>query len=236
MNKIYRLISKILFGGMLILAGCASVATAEPTLVATMTATAQPTATLAPAALQEAVFEAAKTDNVEAMTNYIAAGANINEEFDYGLTVLEVAIARKNPEMALLLLDADASWTIETFHNAISLGNLEVVQAFLDKGADLNETSGPWGTHALLFAARHGHIEIGKLLIEHGADIYLGDSYGDPALNVAAWNGQLEFVEMLLDSGVNPTTPNYKGRTALYHSIWQKHTEVEKVLQAAGAE
>jgi ankyrin repeat protein len=236
MNKIYRLISKILFGGVLILAGCASVATAEPTLVATVTATAQPTATLAPAALQEAVFEAAKTDNVEAMTNYIAAGANINEEFDYGLTVLDVAIARKNPEMALLLLDADASWTIETFHNAISLGDLEVVQAFLDKGADLNETSGPWGTHALLFAARHGHTEIGKLLIEHGADIYLGDSYGDPALNVAAWNGQLEFVEMLLDSGVNPTTPNHKDRTALYHSIWQKHTEVEKVLQAAGAE
>ena len=236
MNKIYRLISKILFGGVLILAGCASVATAEPTLVATVTATAQPTATLSPAALQEAVFEAAKTDNVEAMTNYIAAGANIDEEFDYDLTVLDIAIARKNPEMALLLLDADASWNIETFHKAIPLGDLEVVQAFLDKGADLNETSGPWGFHALLFAAQHGHAEIGKLLIEHGADIYLGDNYGDPALNIAAYFGQLEFVEMLLDSGVNPNTPNYKGRTALYHSIWKKHTEVEKVLRAAGAE
>ena len=235
MNKIYRLISKILFGGVLILAGCASVATAEPTLVATVTATAQPTATLAPAALQEAVFEAAQADDIEAMVAYITAGADINEQNDFNLTPLDIASVRGNAQMVSILLDAGAGWTTESFHRGVVSGKIDLVQIFLDRGADLNGRSGKWGFHALLFASQYGYVEIGKLLIEHGADVYLGDNYNDSAMNVAAYFGQLEFVEMLLARGVKPNTPNKAGSTALDYSISQKHPEVEKVLRATGA-
>jgi uncharacterized protein len=201
--------------------------------------TATPTPGLTPALdpeeLQAALFEAVRSDEVDAAAALIAAGADIDAEGEFNLTPLDVATARANPAMVGMLLEAGASWKIEAFHRAIDSGNLETVEIFLDAGADLNERSGQWGFHALLFAAQYGHTEIGELLIDRGADVYLGDYYGDCALNVAAYFGQLEFVTMLIERDVNVNTPNAKGKTALVHSIAQKHTEIEAVLRAAGA-
>jgi ankyrin repeat protein len=193
------------------------------------------TPTLEPQALQAALFEAVRTDDIDAAAALIAAGADIDAEGDFNLTPMDMASARANPAMVRLLLEAGASWEIEAFHKAIVDGDLETVEMFLDAGADLNERSGSWGFHALLFAAQYGHVEIGELLIDRGADVYLGDNWGDCALNVAAYFGQLEFVTMLLDRGVNVNTPNTNGKTALIHSISQKHSDVEAVLRAAGA-
>jgi ankyrin repeat protein len=204
-------------------------------LLAACAAAASPTPTLEPQALQAALFEAVLTDDIDAAAAHIAAGADIDAEGEFGLTPIDVASARANPAMVRLLLEAGASWEIEAFHSAIVDGNLETVEIFLDAGAGLDERSGQWGFHALLFAAQYGHTEIGELLIDRGADVYLGDNWGDCALNVAAYFGQLEFVTMLLDTGVNVNTPNNAGKTALIHSISQKHSDVEAVLRAAGA-
>jgi ankyrin repeat protein len=213
------------------LTGCAS----GPVSTPAPTATLQPTPTLSPEAIQEAMFKAVKSDDIEALRSYIAAGADANGKADFGLTALDIAIARKNDEMALLLIDTGAVWTTKTFHSAVSYGDLEVVRYFLDHGADINERSGSYGFHALLHAAWDGQVEVGKLLLERGADVYLGDNWNDPAMNIAAYRGHLAFVEMLLSRGVNPNTPNENGKTALDHSISQNHPEVEKVLRETGA-
>jgi ankyrin repeat protein len=211
------------------------VPTALTTPVPTATPVPRPTPTLEPQALQAALFKAVQTDDLDATTALIAAGADVNAEGDFNLTPMDVASTRANPAMVRLLLEAGASWEIETFHKAITAGDLETVEIFLDAGADPSERSGQWGFHALLFAAQYGHTEIGELLIDRGADVYLSDNWGDCALNVAAYFGQLEFVTMLLDRGVTVDTPNARGKTALIHSIGQKHADVEAVLRAAGA-
>jgi hypothetical protein len=218
----------LIFG---LLAACAPPASPVPTA----TPTPYPTPTLQPQALEDALFEAVRTDDMDAAAALLAAGADINAEGDFNLTPMDIASARENSAMVRLLLEAGASWEIEAFHKAIVDGDLETVEMFLDAGADLHERSGQWGFHALLFAAQYGHTEIGELLIERGADVYMGDNYGDCALNVASWFGQLEFVTMLLDRGVNVNTPNNQGKTALIHSIDQKHADVEAALRAAGA-
>jgi ankyrin repeat protein len=217
-----------------LLAACAPGApTASPEPTATLVPGISPT--LEPLALQDALFEAVQTDDIDTAAALIEAGADIDAEGEFNLTPIDVASARANPAMVRMLIEAGASWEIKTFHNTIAGGDLETVEFFLDDGADLNERSGQWGFHALLFAAQYGHTEIGELLIDRGADVYLGDYYGDCALNVAAYFGQLEFVIMLIDRDVNINTPNAKGKTALVHSISQKHSEVEALLRAAGA-
>src|SRR5688572_31290254 len=132
-------------------------------LLAACTPAALPTPTLEPQELQAALFEAVRTDDLDAVVALIAAGADIDAEGEFNLTPLDVASARANPAMVRLLLEAGASWEIEPFHSAIVDGNLETVEIFLDAGAGLDERSGQWGFHALLFAAQYGHTEIGEI-------------------------------------------------------------------------
>jgi ankyrin repeat protein len=209
-----------------------------PALTACAVASAgpQPTATLEPAALTDAMFEAARNDDVERMAELIAAGADINDRDELQVSVLVIAGVRENAEMASLLLDAGAEWDTAAFHKILDVsGSAEVVRLFLERGADLQERYGSYKTPVLGLAARAGHVEVGIALIEAGADIYQGDNWNDPALNIAAYRGQLEFVEMLLDRGVEVNTPNINGNTALDHARSQGHDDVVALLEAAGA-
>jgi hypothetical protein len=69
---------------------------------------------LSPEELQQAIFVAAREDDVDAMKQYIEAGADINQAED-GVTVLEVASLRGNLELITLLLDSGAQYDAGTF-------------------------------------------------------------------------------------------------------------------------
>lgn len=187
--------------------------------------------------LQQAIFAAAREDDVNAMKQYIQAGADINLAED-GVTVLEVASLRGNLELVTLLLDSGAEFDAGTFHYAIvgSEDNLTIVQAFIDHGANVSgRDDGPPGHSPLMYAAEHGHLEVGKLLLEQGADLEQVDDYNDSALNVAAFYGQLAFVEMLVDRGAKLDVYGFGGRNALRHAMANRHEEVVAFLQAAGS-
>ncbi len=197
-----------------------------------------PTATLSPEALQEAVFTAAREDDVDAMKRYIAVGADVNASDDLGVTALNITAYRGNAEMIKLLLDAGATFEIATFHIAISKSNDDtgIVQAFIDHGVDINEPASGIPEHtALMYAAEHGYVEIGRLLLANGADINAVDSFNDPALNVAAFNGQLEFTKMLVEMGAELNFRGFGERTAVGHALFSGHEDVAKFLIEAGA-
>lgn len=69
-------------------------------------------------------------------------------------------------------------------------------------------------------AALNGHLEIVKLLVDHGANVNIQsfEYFKDTPLIDTSVNGHLEVVQYLLSRGADPTVINAKGLT-LYEAI-----------------
>ncbi|KAH6618228.1 ankyrin repeat-containing domain protein [Chaetomium sp. MPI-SDFR-AT-0129] len=81
-------------------------------------------------------------------------------------------------------------------HIASLKGHQEMVELFLDKGADVNAQGGGYSI-ALQAASVGGHREIFKLLLNDGADINVqGGKYGN-APQAASSGGHREVVKLL---------------------------------------
>ena len=80
-------------------------------------------------------------------------------------------------------------------HEAAGENALERVRRMLALGLDVNAMTSRTPLHE---AALHGHIEMAKLLIEHGADTTVRDPYYyAPPIGWAEYNGREEMVEFL---------------------------------------
>ena len=68
---------------------------------------------------------------------------------------------------------------------------------------------------ALMEACMDGHIQVVKLLLDHGARVNMSaDSYESP-LTLSACGGHLEVATLLLERGANVEEINEEGYTAL---------------------
>jgi len=76
------------------------------------------------------------------------------------------------------------------------------------------------GMTALLFAARDGHLDAARALIEAGADVNQA-SAGDKSTPIvmAAANGHFDLTKFFLDYGADPNVANDLGLTALYAAV-----------------
>jgi hypothetical protein len=81
-------------------------------------------------------------------------------------------------------------------------GDTAVVQALLDKGADVNARTTD-GTTALIAATRGGHGAVIKVLLDKGADVNAKRMDGVTALMVAAESGYTHIVRALLEKGAD---------------------------------
>ncbi len=80
-------------------------------------------------------------------------------------------------------------------HDAAGDNDLEAVRRMLELGLDVNAMTSRTPLHE---AALHGHIEMAKLLIEHGAETTIRDPhFYAPAIGWAEYNGKSETVEFL---------------------------------------
>lgn len=90
-------------------------------------------------------------------------------------------------------------------------GRIEVVQALLRKGVDVNAKNES-GYTPLVEAASHGHLEMVKLLLEKGADINIQTEYRGTALAATLDDTErlvkrhLEIARLLMDHGAKSTT------------------------------
>jgi ankyrin repeat protein len=82
------------------------------------------------------------------------------------------------------------------------------------------------GMTALLYAAREGHIETAKALLDGGADINQVSADKFSPLVMAIANGHLDLAKYLVDKGADPNVVATSGLTALYGAIdvqWAPH-------------
>ena len=83
---------------------------------------------------------------------------------------------------------------------AAKRGRVEIVHAFLAKGASANARD-PNGGSALHWAASRGVENVVQLLLAHGADIKATDASGRSALAVAEGRGKLAVAALLRSRG-----------------------------------
>jgi hypothetical protein len=113
---------------------------------------------------------------------------------------------------------------------ASNLGLLEEVKNILEKKPNVDCTDASFGNTPLLFAARHGHLEIVELLLDHGATINKPANTGNTPLIEAAINGHLEVVKVLLARGADAGCKNNSDETA-YHCAWNmEKIEIAEII------
>lgn len=77
------------------------------------------------------------------------------------------------------------------------------------------------------YAARHGRIEICRLLLDAGADVNVQTSSGRAtALHRAAYSGHCDVVRLLLQRGADPLLIDADGQTVL-HKVGELNDDLQ---------
>ncbi|KAH8696299.1 putative ankyrin repeat-containing protein [Talaromyces proteolyticus] len=124
------------------------------------------------------------------------------------------------------------------FFNASVSGDMQAIQEVLTSGEiDINACPDymDWeGATALHQAAEHGHLELVRLLISHGAEIERRDhSPVGPktALHIAAHNEHLAIVQELIQNGADVTTRGEMGGPLLNFVLWNIRSVSDKIYE-----
>jgi hypothetical protein len=192
--------------------------------------------------MSEALIDALMADDVERLAKLLAAGENPNAPFTprYDFTPLQAAVSALRPvregeagasidEVVLLLrYGADVNaWdeprTTTPLLTAAEINHLECLRILLAAGADPNVRSDV-GETPLRFCVYSGSLEMVRLLLQCGADLYrAGGTDGMNPLGLAATALNLDMVRLLLSYGTDPNVPDNDRMTALDHLRWFPH-------------
>ncbi len=182
----------------------------------------------------------------------LSAGVNPNSTNAEGETLLMTASKSGATDLVKALLTDDVermivgvdpnlteSWRGQTaLMWAAAEGHVEVIQALIDGGADINKLSAyqkfiepdpekrqggfvypriPKGRFsALHFAAREGQLAAVHSLIYNGADLDIQDEEGSTPALLATLNGHYEIAAALLNAGADVNIQDKRGRTVLF--------------------
>lgn len=89
---------------------------------------------------------------------------------------------------------------------------------------------------ALWAASTGGHLDIVKLLVEHGAEVNKSTLTHSTPLRGASFHGHLEVMEFLLGSGAEINTPNCIGQSPLCIAAMRGQMRAVKYLVISGAD
>ncbi|XP_054710914.1 ankyrin repeat domain-containing protein 17-like [Uloborus diversus] len=176
----------------------------------------------------------------------LSHGAEINSRTGskLGISPLMLASMNGHVQAVKLLLDmgSDINAQIETNRNtALTLacfqGRHEVVSLLLDRKANV-EHRAKTGLTPLMEAASGGYVEVGKVLIDKGADVNAPPvpSSRDTALTIACDKGHYRFVQLLLERDAIIDVKNKKGDSTVWLAANSGHLEVIQLLVANNAD
>lgn len=128
-------------------------------------------------------------------------GADVNKLVDHSESAMEVAAAKGDVDMVMLLMGFGASvhrldtpeghihTRMSPMSSACCNGHVEVVKLLHRLGADLNDVESNHGYSAMILAAEFGHKDVVLYLINQGADYHHKNHSGTTAKNAASGEG-----------------------------------------------
>ncbi|GLC88808.1 ankyrin repeat domain-containing protein [Lysinibacillus piscis] len=118
---------------------------------------------------------------------------------------------------------------VEQLFEAVEQGDVQAVQAILQKPVDINAQDAHKRT-ALMKATYNHDVAIAKLLIEAGADVNKQDDMLNSPFLYAGAEGYLEIVKLTIQAGADPSITNRYGGTALIPAAEHGHIAVIEEL------
>lgn len=152
--------------------------------------------------------------DIETTRSLLENGLSINISDEKGFTPLHMAAYKGHLKLAKFLIDNGAN--LEKINNAkdsaldiaISWGYTNIVKLLLESGLSPNFRGSPQKPYPLFNACSSKEIEIAELLIKHGADVHVSETYEDGTkwtpLSLAINSNSPELVVLLIQNGAQP--------------------------------
>lgn len=120
---------------------------------------------------------------------------------------------------------------------AVKIGDIEIIEMLIKKGADLTKAKGRHGTSILMIAIRAKQTKIVRFLIEKSLlDVNYQNAYGGTALIYASSLFYTNILKLLLNAGADPNLANNSDTTPLKRAIQSGRIETVKLLLEYGAD
>lgn len=165
---------------------------------------------------------AIKIEDVEVAEYLLDNGASLNVRPNHGDTCMSWACFNRDLPMIKLLhrhgcaLDEyDECDVLHNFFQAGRLGDIEIIDYFLQNGQDINRLE--YGQTILHMCCKNGYYETVKYLEKQGLNIYDNDAFNNTNLHLAAHGSNIDLIRYLVeDKGFNVNARNYKNETPLF--------------------
>ena len=126
-----------------------------------------------------------RDENMEEIAKYVGSGKDLELKDNWGKTALFWALDKEKYHIVnnLLTLNANPNTKdengISVFHQAVIWGKYDVANELLARGADIDGFNGnQYPETTLHYCVMKNKPECVLYLVEHGANIYLKDSFG----------------------------------------------------------
>ena len=169
------------------------------------------------------LMAAATSGRVDAVGRLLDHGAFVNaRETANGQTALMFAAWENRADAISLLIEHGAHAGLTSLVAAMDERRFDSDGNELPRGRPrapgANSIMG--GMTALLFAARDGHLEATRALVEGGANVdQVAGSEGSSPMVIAIANGHYTVAKYLLDAGADPNVANIDGLAPVYATI-----------------
>ncbi|KAJ3526618.1 hypothetical protein NMY22_g10093 [Coprinellus aureogranulatus] len=190
--------------------------------------------------LNESLMRAIKLKDVEQISRWVNAGAEVSVQGDDGQTALDVAFSREDQHQLISLLIEKGMVLNEVLAEAIHSRNLGHISGCVKYGVDVNLEAHD-GMTALEVTILEREWVLVRSIVEAGADVNQrcgpGEYSKTAALREAYGEGApTSILELMLEKGADPNTQaGYSKNTCLHEACNEGREEVVSLLLKYGA-
>lgn len=190
------------------------------------------------------VLQVAQRGDMDALKQLVADGAgDVDALSPAGETALQRIAWRGDLDMATLLLEQRADPNLvgnqgaTALHIASEVGQAPLVDVLLSHRADPNVRGKASGQTPLHLAAKEGHIDVAKALVQSGSHSSGRSASGSEPLHSAVISGHLEVMQWLVDEeSVDINSADENGATVAHYAAIQGHVDILEYALSRGAD